>query len=208
MPAGPNAALPEAPGAGGGAVTSWMTLVIRAVVVVNVVCAIALLGWIVWIWVGLPLREPPPGRAVCISNVKNITLALQMYVADNDEVFPPAVEWCDTLREYIRNDDVYRCPKAWELTCGFAYNVSLDALPLDAVAKPAATIAIFESDQGWNTSGGAELLPKEPRHLGGDNYGFADGHAAWVNRQMVGRDETGMRIWSGDPARPLQWDVE
>ena len=79
-------------------------------------------------------------KAVCLSNVKNIALALQMYFADNNDTFPPAehraevVDWYETrwdnpgcplisycnpylrwpviLDEYVKNRDVWRCPSA------------------------------------------------------------------------------------------------
>jgi prepilin-type processing-associated H-X9-DG protein len=35
---------------------------------------------------------------------------------------------------------------------------------------------IFETDGGWNVSGGPELLPAKPRHRGAYIIGFADGH--------------------------------
>jgi prepilin-type processing-associated H-X9-DG protein len=44
-------------------------------------------------------------------------------------------------------------------------------------------VAIFESDRGWNAHGGPQLLPRNPRHVKGDNYGFADGHAKWYARK-------------------------
>jgi prepilin-type N-terminal cleavage/methylation domain-containing protein/prepilin-type processing-associated H-X9-DG protein len=78
-------------------------------------------------------------KAVCLSNVKNIALAIQMYLADNNDVLPPTEtraevhdyyevkagdsygDWCvfqsnPYLRhpvifdEYIKNRDVWRCP--------------------------------------------------------------------------------------------------
>lgn len=188
MPADPSAALTEVPGAGGGPVVAKPIPVLRAVLVLSLVCALAILVWLV-----LPLRQPPLPRPVCLSNVKNITLAFQMYLADNDYVFPPAGEWCDTIREYVKNDQVYRCPEAGGVPSGYAYNVSLDALPLDAVARPAATIVVFESDKGWNAVGGPELLPKEPRHSGGDYYGCADGNAHWASRETVVSGDPGLR---------------
>jgi prepilin-type N-terminal cleavage/methylation domain-containing protein/prepilin-type processing-associated H-X9-DG protein len=81
-------------------------------------------------------------KAVCLSNVKNIALAFQMYMADNNDTLPPkesrpeVQEWFDaradgggpcteipdnanpylnwpvTLDEYIKNRDVWRCPSA------------------------------------------------------------------------------------------------
>jgi prepilin-type processing-associated H-X9-DG protein len=77
-------------------------------------------------------------KAVCLSNVKNIALAIQMYLADNNDVFPPDehrqevidfmnahgdkdcccrgrtanpyLRWPVILDEYVKNRDVWRCP--------------------------------------------------------------------------------------------------
>jgi len=136
---------------------------------------------------------PRPPEAVCLSNVKNVSLAVQMYLSDYDDVFPPAAAWCDTLLEYVRNEDVYRCPEAEELSCAYAFNAALGEAMYDGLPRAAETILIFESDRGWNAAGGRALLPGEPRHLGGDNYGFADGHARWVGREEVMAGEPGMR---------------
>ncbi len=78
-------------------------------------------------------------KAVCLSNVKNIALAIQMYLADNNDTLMPAQEQrqevveyfqaldpdCERmgqanpylrapviLDEYIKNRDVWRCPSA------------------------------------------------------------------------------------------------
>jgi prepilin-type N-terminal cleavage/methylation domain-containing protein/prepilin-type processing-associated H-X9-DG protein len=79
-------------------------------------------------------------KAVCLSNVKNVALAFQMYLADNNDIMPPTEtrteihdyflakagedrygEWCVfqsnpylrhpvILDEYMKNRDVWRCP--------------------------------------------------------------------------------------------------
>jgi len=80
-------------------------------------------------------------KAVCLSNVKNIALAIQMYLADNNDTLPPGenraeiadyfmslsgesecpdqpwgqnpyLRWPVVLDEYIKNRDVWRCPSA------------------------------------------------------------------------------------------------
>jgi prepilin-type N-terminal cleavage/methylation domain-containing protein/prepilin-type processing-associated H-X9-DG protein len=80
-------------------------------------------------------------KAVCLSNVKNVALAFQMYLADNNDTMPPSEhraeildyfeakggddygEWCVfqsnpylrhpvVLDEYVKNRDVWRCPSA------------------------------------------------------------------------------------------------
>jgi len=77
-------------------------------------------------------------KSVCLSNVKNIALALQMYLADNNDTYPPDehrqevidffnahgdkecccrgrtanpyLRWPVVLDEYTKNRDVWRCP--------------------------------------------------------------------------------------------------
>ena len=122
-------------------------------------------------------------KAVCLSNVKNVSLALQMYMADFDDRCPSAATWCDDLEEYVHNSEVFICPAAKHLPCSYAYNSTLSLADLVSFDDPVNTVAIFESDRGWNAAGLPEgLLPPEPRHLGGDNFGYLDGHAVWRSR--------------------------
>ena len=122
-------------------------------------------------------------KAVCLSNVKNISLALQMYIADYDDRLPAADNWCGDLEEYVYNYHVFICPVAGDLDSAYAYSSDLSGADLVSFADPVSTVAIFESDLGWNASGlPQDILPSEPRHLGGDNYGYLDGHAQWVSR--------------------------
>jgi dipeptidyl aminopeptidase/acylaminoacyl peptidase len=61
--------------------------------------------------------EPPTPEQVethmVLSNVKNVALALQMYLADNNDVFPPSGEseevW-SILDEYVKNRSVFMRP--------------------------------------------------------------------------------------------------
>lgn len=61
-------------------------------------------------------------QAACLSNIKQISLAMLMYVQDYDERFPfyamgsytvsPWVFWPHQLQVYIKNWDVYGCPSS------------------------------------------------------------------------------------------------
>jgi hypothetical protein len=64
------------------------------------------------------------------------------------------------------------------------------------IAKARATVAIFESDVGWNAAGDASILTAVPRHRDGDNYGCADGRALWVKREVLalGQAEIGWPV--------------
>ena len=126
-------------------------------------------------------------KAECLSNVRNLSLSLQLYFCDNDDCFLPATNWCDVLHPYVHNREVkvFACPAAPDLPCGYAFNASLSGASMLDVYDPGQTVAFFESDRGWNAAGGPELLPYEPRHLGGNNFGYVDGHAAWVSEEAI-----------------------
>jgi prepilin-type processing-associated H-X9-DG protein len=138
-----------------------------------------------------------PHKAVCLSNTKNLALALQMYLADNDGTFPPARRWCDSMKEYVKDWDWLQCRSAPDLESTYAFNRALGGAHMRDLADPVTTVAIFESDIGWNAAGDARHLPAAPRHLEGDNYAFADGHAQWISRKELSLGRTDLH-WSLD----------
>jgi len=122
-------------------------------------------------------------KTVCLTNVKQVSLGLLMYTSDWDETYPDSANWCEDLDEYVNDRGVLVCPEAPKQDCGYAYNASLSNAKIIGIDDPANTVGLFESDKGWNAAGDpAELLPIEPRHLGGDNFGYLDGHARWLPR--------------------------
>src|SRR5215831_10968978 len=61
--------------------------------------------------------------AACLSNVKQLSLGIQMYTQDYDEFLPygycytiPGQQyywwWQDSVRPYVKNEQVYTCPSA------------------------------------------------------------------------------------------------
>jgi len=121
----------------------------------------------------------------CIAHVTKLAGALQLYLADNDDRFPPATAWCGALSAYLPGEDVFTCPERPELACAYAFNSALSGVRYHAITKAKDTVAFFESDRGWDAAGGADLLPDRPRHLSSDTYGFADGHGAYRPRKKL-----------------------
>jgi hypothetical protein len=189
----------------------------------NWLCWGGLVLWIVALM--LPLVGPPHGigglSVQCLWSVKNLATAVGMYVAEWER-YPTAATWCDDIwpsldQSYGLDADRLLCPATYPYGLrwfhderermemlkmhrwpgSYAYNASLDRFPEENVAQPDVVVSIFESDAGWNAAGGPELLPKEPRHSGGDNYGFADGRATFRRR------ETAL-----DPEKGVRWGVE
>src|SRR5207302_231663 len=68
---------------------------------VTVAALIFLFGWVL-MPVAIPLRGSP--RTVCLSNLKQISLAVQMYAEDWNDRIPPVARWNPVTQPYIKND--------------------------------------------------------------------------------------------------------
>ena len=115
----------------------------------------------------------------CMVNLKQLQLGVLMYCQDWDSHLPAAGNWCDAAHKYVRNDNVYICPSLRGERCGYACNASLDGLTLGDIPRPNETVTLFDAKGGWNAAGGAELV--DPRHNGGANVAYVDGHVKWTS---------------------------
>jgi prepilin-type processing-associated H-X9-DG protein len=125
----------------------------------------------------------------CMNNVKQLNLGLIMYADDNKEKFPSGATWCDDLKPYLGNSTKpYVCPLgAPNQRCHYAFNSGLVGVSVKDIRQPAQTVLVFETDGGWNLSGGRELLPAKGRHSGAYAVGFADGHAEIVRPDRLAK---------------------
>jgi prepilin-type processing-associated H-X9-DG protein len=126
----------------------------------------------------------------CMNNERQISLAARIYAGDHQDHFPEATNWCDALKQYVGNNErVYRCPAAGiEDRSDYAYNSNVAGLETKNVNP--LTVLFFESDAGWNLSGGKELMPENPRHKGRSRsreitVAFADGHVEEVTSDRL-----------------------
>ena len=101
----------------------------------------------------------------CLSNMKQLGVAMMMYAQDHHETLPPAENWEDALKPYLKTP--LPCPRA-KLGTGYAMNKALSKKKLEALDKPAETVLFFESDNGTTVS--------QKRHQSGLGFTFADGH--------------------------------
>jgi prepilin-type processing-associated H-X9-DG protein len=149
----------------------------------------------------------------CLSNVKQISLALMMYAQDYDEAYPcvdhsTGYDWWQPLQGYVRNAQIFRCP-AYRAAAGdpatdyllnglFAHGLSMSRFE-----EPASQICIAVRHPDWKHTGyhpwpddGSswsdlsaysefEVAIAQDIHNGGSNYGFADGHAKWYRWEQT-----------------------
>ena len=118
----------------------------------------------------------------------------------------PILSWYQILQPYIKNNQVLFCPSDsnsdsskppiynnisygwnWYYLCYLPNsNFSSGGLSLAAISAPSETVMVGDS-QGTVTGATAygiysqTLLLSPPRHLGGMNMGFVDGHVKWFN---------------------------
>lgn len=122
-------------------------------------------------------------QRLCMQHLKTLGMAMMLYAQDWDERCPPAQNWCDSVRPYVRSLEDYRCPAARHLRCGYAMNAQLDRFKQSDLAEPSKTVLLFDATGGWNLSGGKELMAR--RHSGGANFAFGDGHVQYRNRADI-----------------------
>jgi len=123
----------------------------------------------------------------CVSNEKMLALAVRIYSGEHTDHFPPAATWCDAIETNVGSARVFKCPSANPAErCGYAFNSALDGM--DSSNVDPRTVMIFESDAGWNASGGAELMVTAARHQRGRIYvvAFADGSVQEVRQSQLG----------------------
>jgi hypothetical protein len=109
-----------------------------------------------------------PG-ADSLSNLKNLALALQMFLADNNDVMPDITDTqgaMEVLRYYVRDEDSFTNPETGEL---YVLNPSLATVRLADVADPVNIAVFYESS---------------PDEDGMRAAAFLDGHAALLSESQ------------------------
>lgn len=124
----------------------------------------------------------------CANNARQVALAVRLYADENDGKCPPAVNWCDAIVNNLPGPDAFKCPQRPGEKSGFAFNAKLAGKTLSSI--PPDTVLIFESDGGWNSTGGPETIVSRPPHGKSYVFGFADGSV-----RQVGRDELPQLRW-------------
>ena len=108
----------------------------------------------------------------CRSNLKQLGTAMEMYLQDYDNTFPPANRWESALRPYIGTPRI--CP-AVKQGSGYGMNKALSGRKLDEVDAPSKTVAIFETDAPGPSFFGDATDVATQRHGGRPSVVFADG---------------------------------
>jgi len=136
---------------------------------------------------------PPFGKNVdrermisgyCLSNVKQMGLALTMYSQDYDDRLPAGATWMGCINPYLKNERVFRCPALLgddRNRFGYAFYSDLSEVNLSSVKAPANVWMVYDSTElEWNRSDSITSFPDPGRHQRFNSVGFANGHAKFL----------------------------
>ena len=121
----------------------------------------------------------------CINKEKELALAIRIYSGNNTNRFPPAATWCDAIQSAEVAPNVFKDPAVNSGSrCDYAFNAAIGGLDESKVAPD--TVMLFESDAGWDASGGPELM--RARHQRGRIYvvTYADGSVQEIRASEIG----------------------
>ena len=120
-------------------------------------------------------------QSACTSNQKQIGLATQIYIQENDESFPAANAWAANIGV---SGKVLVCPTAGKsLANGYAFNANLDSKALGKVPDPDQTVLTADSRATGNVM--VVSADADRRHNGKSIWSFCDGHVELLSSAMV-----------------------
>lgn len=119
--------------------------------------------------------------AVCLSNLKQLSLGMIVYSSDHDDRLPSARNWHDATLPNMKSSSVHQCPKSESKDANrsdYAMNRDLSRANLEKLDNPETTIMLFEAaGAGKNKFGSVEMMPDPSWHGSrGNAVAYADGH--------------------------------
>jgi hypothetical protein len=101
---------------------------------------------------------------LCANNMRTLNMAMHLYSNGHNGQFPPAATWCDAILVFAGGSEkTFQCPAGdGSKRCNYAFNAKLGGAAMNRVNPN--TVLFFETDGGWNASGGPELMLQQLRH--------------------------------------------
>ncbi|MFH1855115.1 MAG: DUF1559 domain-containing protein [bacterium] len=159
----------------------------------------------------------------CLSNEKQIALAVIMYAGDYDETLPPYYSfgsltyWVDMVMPYCKNTQMFACPsnsnKSQYASYGCNYNWPFSNFEqsgwppesgdsLGSIKRPSEIMMLLDGstyitryDPGVALSTGGYYGKPEGRHNDQCNVAFCDGHAKSMGRSEIASPANAAKYW-------------
>lgn len=147
-------------------------------------------------------------RAMCANNLRQIGIAMHMYLDEHDSVFPLHDTWVNDVAQYLDNNNVWNCsdyknsqPLNPEYA-SYGYNVDgLEGWRIDFIKSQGIMVGdtcpietpLFD-DPGfigkaypfiYQNGGIYSSMNPGKRHSGGANIVFVDGHVGWYLQSFL-----------------------
>lgn len=114
----------------------------------------------------------------CMSNMKQLAYGARLYANENKDSLPPSDSWCDAVQGQINNPRVFVCHSSSGIhRCTYAMNKKVAGRKIGEVHPQ--TVLFFEIQDGWNVSGGPELLDRSRHRI--VVVTFVDGSAMQIS---------------------------
>ena len=116
-------------------------------------------------------------QTTCLSNQRQISMAIIMEVRDVNERFPTAEEVWSAIK---LKSDILICPTSDEKDNSYGYNAAISDQPMAAIISPTSTIVTGDALHGL--PGNIVVTPDQydRRHNGSFIAGFVDGHVKLI----------------------------
>jgi len=116
-------------------------------------------------------------QTTCLSNQRQIAMAIVMEVKDVNERFPTSEEVWSAIK---LKSDVLICPTSDEQQNSYGYNASLSGMPMASITSTTSTIVTGDALHGL--PGNIITTPDQydHRHNGSFIASFVDGHTALI----------------------------
>jgi hypothetical protein len=106
-------------------------------------------------------------RTKTAQNLKSIGKAANLYVAENNDRFPPADRWADLIRPFAIETDIFD-PTPNHRSPSYAYNQAMSSIKETEIEYPSSVPLVFESTLAGPTSVGG--LSDAYRDIDGNTY--------------------------------------
>lgn len=125
----------------------------------------------------------PTISKACMSQLKQMALAMNVYADLNGDQLPDRDRWMDATQAYASKPGYFRDPEVKEKgQYGYSFNSRLSNQPRPAVANPAEVTMLFDSiNLGRNASDPLNSFPKPGRHSKANCVSFLDCHVKRIS---------------------------
>jgi prepilin-type N-terminal cleavage/methylation domain-containing protein/prepilin-type processing-associated H-X9-DG protein len=172
---------------------------IRGVTLIELLVVIAIIAILAAILFPVFAKAREKARqSSCLSNVKQLCLAIMQYAQDYDETYPPAycvnptVPWPQLLQPYVKNSQVVRCPSDGDPWAGitgwgisyipnYRMHPPLDSatgvgIRMGVVVRPAEALTMTENADGST----GNLIPTCQYAWGTTGAAASTGYNPWA----------------------------